>query len=462
VKSFKENVDLYVDRAAIDLGIKHEVMEHIKSTHSLLQVNVGVPINGVLQNFTGWRAVHSEHILPTKGGIRYSPMVNQNETEALAALMSYKCAVVDVPFGGAKGGLCIDPKLYTEEQLRLITRFFATKLITKEFLSPALNVPAPDMGTSEREMDWIVDLYKTLKPNDINYRGCVTGKSVARGGIKGRAEATGRGVAEVIRELFRHPDLLKQYKLTPNLQQNRIVIQGFGNVGSHLASTLYKQDAATIIAIGDYSGYLYNAKGIHITKLMDYHIHNKSIQCKELGEFKHHPEELLELDCDILIPAATEQVIHQSNVSRIKAAVIIEAANGPISYEADEYLHQRGVLIIPDIYANAGGVVVSYFEWVKNLQHMRFGRLEKRFQEQKMQQLLTMLDHQQGVSMTDQQKTTLIQGADELDLTYSGLEDTMRDSFNQIRTIQKKNNKSLRDCAYQLALSKIKKYYTDH
>jgi len=461
MQSFKENVDLYVDRASQDLGISQDLMEHIKATHSLLQVNVGVNIDGVLKNFTGWRAVHSEHILPTKGGIRYSANVNQNETEALAALMTYKCALVDVPFGGAKGGLRLDPKLYTAEQLHKITNVFATKLINKDFLSPSLNVPAPDMGTGEREMDWIVDLYKTLKPNEINYRACVTGKSVESGGIKGRAEATGRGIEEVIRELFRHPDLVQQYKLKPQLPQNKIIIQGFGNVGAHLANTLYERDAATIIAIGEYNGYLYNPKGIAINQLIDYKRRHQSIACSELGVFHSKPTEVLELDCDILIPAAMEQVIHRDNMRAIKAKVICEAANGPISFEADEYLFHQGISIIPDIYVNAGGVVVSYFEWIKNLQHMRFGRLEKRFQEHKMEQLLEFLKNQGKVNMTDQQKTILTHAADELDLTFSGLEDTMRNSFNQIRTIQKKNNKSLRDCAYQLALSKIKKYYTD-
>ena len=461
MKSFKENVDLYVDRASKDAGISSDLIEHIKSTHSLLKVNVGVNIDGVLKNFTGWRAVHSEHILPTKGGIRYSPNVNQNETEALAALMTYKCALVDVPFGGAKGGLRIDPKLYTEEQLRMITRFFATKMINKGFLSPSLNVPAPDMGTGEREMDWIVDLYKTLEPNDINYRGCVTGKSVESGGIRGRAEATGRGVQEVIREFFRHPDLIQQYKLKPELENNSIVIQGFGNVGLHLARTLYERDNAKIIGIGEHNGYLYNPKGIDIKKLIEYKIQNQSIDCKELGTFKQNAEEVLELDCDILVPAAMENVINMQNVEKIKASVIFEAANGPVSYDADEYLYQKGVKIIPDIYVNAGGVVVSYFEWIKNLQHMRFGRLEKRYQEHKMEQLLEILEGQQGFKITDHQKHMLTQGADELDLTFSGLEDSMRNSFNQIRNIQKQNHQSFRDCAYQLALNKIKKYYTD-
>lgn len=461
MKSFKENVNLYVDRAAKYLAFEHSLIEHIKETHSLIKVNVGVDINGTLTNFTGWRAVHSEHVLPSKGGIRFSPHVNQNETEALAALMTYKCAVVDVPFGGAKGGLRIDTKLYDEGQLRTITRFFATKLINKDFLSPALNVPAPDMGTGEREMDWMVDLYKTLKPDDINYRGCVTGKSIESGGIRGRKEATGRGVQEVVREFFRHEDLVKKYKLKPNIKNNSIVIQGFGNVGMYLAKHLYERDDAKIIAVGEHNGYLFNKDGIDISKLIEYKIKNKSISCSTLGEFKKDPSKVLELECDLLIPAALENVIHMENVKNVKAKVIFEAANGPVNYDADEYLYDQGVAIVPDIYVNAGGVVVSYFEWIKNLSHIRFGRLEKRYQEHKMELLLDILEKQSNLNITDAQKKQLIEGADELDLTFSGLEDTMRESFNQIKQKQKQLNKSLRDSAYCLALDKLKTFYTD-
>ncbi len=461
MKSFKENVDLYVDRAAKHLGLDKYLTQHIKETHSLIKVNIGVDIDGILTNFTGWRAVHSEHILPSKGGIRFSPHVNQNETEALAALMTYKCAVVDVPFGGAKGGLRINSKLYNETQLRTITRFFATKLINKDFLSPALNVPAPDMGTGEREMDWMVDLYKTLKPDDINYRGCVTGKSIGSGGIRGRTEATGRGVEEVVREFFRHEDLVKKHKLKPNLKDNSIIVQGFGNVGTHLAKYLFERDGAKIIAVGEYNGYLFNKDGINIPELIEYKKNNKSIACAKLGEFKQNPQEVLELECDILIPAALENVINMDNVKNVKSKAIFEAANGPITYEADEYLHDHGVAVVPDIYVNAGGVVVSYFEWIKNLSHIRFGRLEKRYQEHKMEQLLEILEKQSNLKITDTQRKQLVEGADELDLTFSGLEDTMRESFNQIKQKQNQLNKSIRDSAYCLALDKLKKFYTD-
>ena len=381
--SFKDNVNLHVDKSAKLLNFSDDLLEHLKSTHSLIKVNVGVVLDGKINNFTGWRAVHSEHILPTKGGLRYSETVDQDDTEALASLMTYKCAIVNIPFGGAKGGLKINPKNYSMPQLREITKAFASKLINKGFISPALNVPAPDVGTSEREMEWILETYKTLKPDDINYRGCVTGKPLHRGGIAGRTEATGRGIEEVVREIFRHEDIVKEAGLKNELKDNEIIVQGFGNVGSNLAKHLYNRDNAKIIAIGEYDGYLYNKKGIDINALIEFFQKNKSINNPKLGEFKNKPSELLELDCDILIPAALENAITVDNVDKIKTKLIIEAANGPVSFEADQKLFEKEVMIIPDIYVNAGGVVVSYFEWVKDISHIRFGRVEKRFQEQK-------------------------------------------------------------------------------
>ena len=339
--SFKDSVNLHVDKSAKLLNFSDDLLEHLKSIHSLIKVNVGVVLDGKINNFTGWRAVHSEHILPTKGGLRYSETVDQDDTEALASLMTYKCAIVNIPFGGAKGGLKINPKKYTMPQLREITKAFASKLINKGFISPALNVPAPDVGTSEREMEWILETYKTLKPDDINYRGCVTGKPLHRGGIAGRTEATGRGIEEVIREIFRHEDIVKEAGLKNKLKENEIIVQGFGNVGSNLAKHLYNRDNAKIIAIGEYDGYLYNKKGIDINALIEFYQKNKNINNPKLGEFKDNPSELLELNCDILIPAALENVITINNVDKIKTKLIIEAANGPVSFEADQKLYGK-------------------------------------------------------------------------------------------------------------------------
>ena len=458
--SFKDNVNLHVDKSAKLLDFSDDLLEHLKSTHSLIKVNVGVVLDGKINNFTGWRAVHSEHILPTKGGLRYSETVDQDDTEALASLMTYKCAIVNIPFGGAKGGLKINPKNYTMPQLREITKAFASKLINKGFISPALNVPAPDVGTSEREMEWILETYKTLKPDDINYRGCVTGKPLHRGGIAGRTEATGRGIEEVVREIFRHEDVVKEAGLKNELKDNEIIVQGFGNVGSNLAKHLYNRDSAKIIAIGEFDGYLYNKKGIDINALIEFFQKNKSINNPKLGEFKNNPSELLELDCDILIPAALENAITVDNVDKIKTKLIIEAANGPISFEADQKLFEKGVMIIPDIYVNAGGVVVSYFEWVKDISHIRFGRVEKRFQEQKILDIIDLIDKKTNTKTDFDTIKKIIHGADEEDLAFSGLEDSMRNAFIEIYNAKKQIKRSFRDSAYYVSLKKIRNFYT--
>ncbi|MDA9136567.1 Glu/Leu/Phe/Val dehydrogenase [Candidatus Pelagibacter sp.] len=458
--SFKDNVNLHVDKSAKLLNFSNDLLEHLKSTHSLIKVNVGVVLDGKINNFTGWRAVHSEHILPTKGGLRYSETVDQDDTEALASLMTYKCAIVNIPFGGAKGGLKINPKNYLMPQLREITKAFASKLINKGFISPALNVPAPDVGTSEREMEWILETYKTLKPDDINYRGCVTGKPLHRGGIAGRTEATGRGIEEVVREIFRHEDIVKEAGLKNELKDNEIIVQGFGNVGSNLAKHLYNRDNAKIIAIGEYDGYLYNKKGIDINKLIEFFQKNKSIKNPMLGEFKNKPSELLELDCDILIPAALENAITIDNVDKIKTKLIIEAANGPVSFKADQKLFEKGVMIIPDIYVNAGGVVVSYFEWVKDISHIRFGRVEKRFQEQKILDIIDLIDKKTNTKTDFDTIKKIIHGADEEDLAFSGLEDSMRNAFIEIYNAKKQIKKSFRDSAYYVSLKKIRNFYT--
>ena len=458
--SFKDNVNLHVDKSAKLLNFSDDLLEHLKSIHSLIKVNVGVVLDGKINNFTGWRAVHSEHILPTKGGLRYSETVDQDNTEALASLMTYKCAIVNIPFGGAKGGLKINPKNYTMPQLREITKAFASKLINKGFISPALNVPAPDVGTSEREMEWILETYKTLKPDDINYRGCVTGKPLHRGGIAGRAEATGRGIEEVIREIFRHEDVIKEAGLKNELKDNEIIVQGFGNVGSNLAKHLYNRDNAKIIAIGEFDGYLYNKKGIDINALIEFFQKNKSINNPKLGEFKNKSSELLELDCDILIPAALENAITIDNVDKIKTKLIIEAANGPISFEADQKLFEKGVVIIPDIYVNAGGVVVSYFEWVKDISHIRFGRVEKRFQEQKILDIIDLIDKKTNTKTDFETIKNIVHGADEEDLAFSGLEDSMRNAFIEIYNAKKQIKRSFRDSAYYVSLKKIRNFYT--
>jgi len=462
IPTFKENVDAFVLKASKALKLSDDLIDHIRTTHSVLQVNVGIKIKNKIENFTGWRAVHSEHRLPSKGGIRYSADVNQDETEALAALMTYKCAVVDIPFGGSKGSLKIDPKKYSEQELKSITHIYAEKLIKKGFLSPAINVPAPDVGTGEREMVWIMDAYKNLFPNDINYLACVTGKPIAYGGIRGRAQATGRGVEESIREYLRHEQLYKRTKLNPNLSKNTIVIQGFGKVGKSLAEELFTRDHAKIIAIGEYNGYLYNEKGIDIALLLKHFDKTKNLKNFKGAKFIEKPADVLTIACDILIPAAMESVINRTNVNEIKTKLIVEAANGPVTYNADEILYKKGIDVLPDIYVNSGGVVVSYFEWVKNITHVRFGRLQRRYEENKMNELIQVIEDATGRSIPEKYKNNVIHGAQEIDLVNSGLEDVMRETFKEILKNMKNLKKvSLRTAAYAIALNKLKQYHKD-
>jgi len=373
--SFSQSVDYMADRAFSVMDMDPGMANAIKASEAIIELNFPAKIKGKLEVFTGWRATHSTHRLPVKGGIRFAHIVTQDEVKALAALMTYKCAIVDVPFGGSKGGLLIDPSKYEREELELITRRFARELIRKDFISPSTNVPAPDMGTGEREMAWIADTYKHLHPENLNYAACVTGKPVHHGGIRGRTEATGRGVVYAMREFFRHAKDVKNTGMDGSLGGKRIVLQGLGNVGYHAGKLLDEEDEAKIIAIVEKDGALINEEGLSVQRVREYINANKTIKGFPDAAFTDNGNTVLEMDCDILIPAAMETQITHENAERIKTKLIIEAANGPVTSEADDILRKRKITILPDAYVNAGGVTVSYFEWIRNLSHIRFGRM---------------------------------------------------------------------------------------
>lgn len=462
--SFRESVDRMVDSALSVMDLAPDVAAAIKSCNAVLQVNFPVKIRGKVEVISGWRAVHSTHRLPAKGGIRYAPCVDQNEVEALAALMTYKCAIVDVPFGGSKGGLLIDPRKYERDEMELITRRFTLELVRKDFLSPATNVPAPDMGTGQREMAWMADTYKHLNPDDINYAACVTGKPVEHGGIQGRTEATGRGVQYALQALFRHPDAVKEAGLEGGLGGKRVIVQGFGNVGYHASKFLFEEDGCKIIAVTDSKGVLVNEEGLDVEAAYRYKVENRKINGFPGGRYEEGSTlRALEMDCDILIPAALEGQISLENVDRVKANIIIEAANGPITFAADEKLNERGVVIIPDAYANAGGVVVSYFEWIRNLSHIRFGRMQRRYDELRAQHQLDALEDLTGKSVPDKFKQKINSGASELDLVRSGLDDSMRQAFQEMLETRAGNPKitTYRMAAYVNAIRKISRSYLD-
>ena len=456
--SFRESVNLCCDMSMGTLDIPEGMAKYIRNVNNVYQVRFPVKIKGKVETFIGWRAVHSDHRLPAKGGIRFAPNVNQDEVEALAALMSYKCALVDVPFGGSKGGLLIDPKKYERDDMERITRRFAYELIQKDYISSSTNVPAPDMGTGQREMSWMVSTYAAHRPDDINYLASVTGKPVTMGGIQGRVEATGRGVVFGLREFFRHPEDVKNANLEGNsLEDKTVIIQGLGNVGYYTASILQDEDRAKIIAILEWDGALYDPNGIDVQDVYQYKIDNKGgVKGYTKAQYFEDGKALLEKECDILIPAAMEGVINRTNAANIQAKVIAEAANGPVTFAAEVLLKEKGTVIIPDVYLNAGGVTVSYFEWIKNLSHIRFGRMQRRYEESKSETIIKAIE-QTGNKIPQELIEKLSQGASELDLVRSGLDDTMPKAFQEIRDRYWANNKidSYRTAAMALAIEKI-------
>ena len=461
--SFTANVDRQFLRAANLLDLPPGLAQQIRTCNATYTVRFPVRLRERIHVFTGYRSVHSDHITPVKGGIRYSLAVNQDEAEALAALMTYKCAVVDVPFGGSKGGLCINPDDFEDHEIEQITRRFAYELIKRDLIHPSQNVPAPDMGTSAREMAWIADEYQRLHPTEMDALACVTGKPVYKSGIAGRVEATGRGIQFALREFFREPLDVKRASLAGGLDGKRIIVQGLGNVGFHAATFLSAEDGAKVIAIIERDGALMNDEGLDVGAVKEWINTTGGVEGFPDAAFISEGSSVLESECDILIPAALEGVIHAENAARINAKLIIEAANGPITAAADEVLRERGVVVIPDLYANAGGVTVSYFEWVKNLSHIRFGRMERRAQEATQALMLTELERLSSLvgsdkwAPTENFRTNYAKGADELQLVRSGLDDTMRDALQAMRTRWHEDEKvdDLRLSAYIIAIQKI-------
>ena len=464
--SFRDSVDIMFNRAVALLDLSPGLAEKIRVCNATYTVRFGVRLRGQMTTFTGYRAVHSEHMEPVKGGIRYALGVNQDEVEALAALMTYKCALVDAPYGGSKGGLRIDPLAYDEHELEQITRRFAYELIKRDLIHPSQNVPAPDMGTGEREMAWIADQYQRMHTTDINARACVTGKPVSGGGIEGRTEATGRGVQYALREFFRHPEDLVAAGLSGDLESKAIVVQGLGNVGYHAAKFLTEEDGARITGVIERDGAVQNPDGLDIEALKAWVAEHGGVKGFEGGSYTSDGASVLEAECDILIPAALEGVINRDNANRVQARLIVEAANGPVTAGADAILRERGVVIIPDMYANAGGVTVSYFEWVKNLSHIRFGRMERRREESRNQLIVNELERLSKSSnvnwqLTPNFKEKYLKGASELELVRSGLDDTMRGAYNDMAEVWRRRADvpDLRTAAYLVSIRKVAASY---
>ncbi|MEO8446249.1 MAG: Glu/Leu/Phe/Val dehydrogenase, partial [bacterium] len=447
----------YFNQAAQFLNHPSGLLNQIKRCNSIYRFCFPLrDDNGDYEVVDAWRVEHSHHKTPVKGGIRYSLMVNEDEVKALAALMTYKCAVVDVPFGGAKGGIKIDPQNYSERQLENITRRYTSELIKKNLIGPGIDVPAPDYGTGEREMAWIADTYATFNPGQLDANACVTGKPLSQHGIRGRREATGRGVFFGLREAVSITDDMKNIGLTTGMTGKKIVLQGLGNVG-YYAGINCQNAGAVIIAISEREGAIVDVNGLDVNDVFE---HRKAIgsilNYKKAGNIIN-TSEALEIECDILIPAALENQITKDNAPRIKAKIIGEAANGPVTPEAEKILLANGVMIIPDLYLNAGGVTVSYFEWLKNLSHVAFGRMGKRYEEMANSNFVNAIEEMNKTQLTKNQRDILIRGASEKELVDSGLEETMMSAYQQIREIKNQNSKidSLRTAAFIGSIDKI-------
>lgn len=451
---FFKDVNTNFDRAAPYVDAEPGLLEQIKRCNSVYHITFPVvKDDGSIETLHGWRAEHSHHKLPTKGGIRYSTLVNEDEVIALAALMTYKCAVVDVPFGGAKGGVKIDSRNYTEGELQRITRRYTFELAQKGFIGPGIDVPAPDFGTGQREMGWILDTYRALNPN-IDSEGCVTGKPVALGGIRGRTEATGRGVFFGVRQACAYADDMKQLGLTTGLEGKRVIVQGLGNVGYYSAK-YFQEAGCKLVGFAEASGGLYNPKGMDLENVMKHWDETDSIKGYPGAESYDDSTKVLEMDCDILVPAALENQINADNAANIKAKIIAEAANGPTTPDGHRIIKERGALILPDNYLNAGGVTVSYFEWLKNLSHVRFGRLERRNEEDMLRNIAKVIESSTGNKFSEQVMRDFAQGSDEQDIVDSGLEDTMINAYDEIREIRRANDIDLRTAAYVSAIRKV-------
>lgn len=458
--SFFDAVCKSFDKAAKFTPFDQGLLEQIKQCNSVLRMNFPVKIGDRIEVIKAYRVQHSQHKLPCKGGIRFSDMVNLDEVMALAALMTYKCAIVNVPFGGAKGGIAINPRNYSAYDLERITRRYTTELVKKKFIGPGEDVPAPDYGTGEREMSWILDTYMAMNPGEVDAMACVTGKPITQGGVRGRKEATGLGVFYGVREVCSMADIMQRLGLPTGIAGKRVVVQGLGNVGYHSAK-YFHEAGALIVGLAEYEGAISNPNGLDVEAVVAHRKETGSILNFPGATNMNKSSDALELPCDILIPAALENVINGENAPRIQAKIIGEAANGPLTPEADEVFVSKGTLVIPDMYLNAGGVTVSYFEWLKNLSHVRYGRLEKRFTESQNIGIVDQIEKLTGHRIEESARKKLVHGPDEVDLVYSGLEETMITATREIIECWKANPeiKDMRTASFVVAINKVGTIY---
>ena len=461
--NFFDQVTQYFHAAAKFTDYPPGLLEQIRVCNSVYRFDFPLRRNsGEIEVIHAWRVEHSHHKMPVKGGIRYSPEVYEEEVMALAALMTYKCAIVDVPFGGAKGGIKIEPKDYELNELERITRRYTAELTKKSFLGPGIDVPAPDYGTGEREMAWMADTYAALNPGQLDALGCVTGKPVTQGGVRGRKEATGRGLYFALREACNEAEEMKRLGLSRGMDGKRIIVQGLGNVGYH-AAKFCREGGGILIAIAEREGAITNPKGLNEDEVFNHRKATGSILNFPGATNIQDSAAALELECDVLLPAALESVFTAGNAPRIKAKIVLEGANGPTTPEADPIFREKGMLVIPDIYCNAGGVTVSYFEWLKNLSHVRFGRMQKRHEQANELAMLKAIEESTGKKFSEAERTAIAKGPDEQDLVNSGLEETMIAAFHELLNTRRTTQgiPDLRIAAFLGAIHKIARSYSE-
>lgn len=441
---------------------KHDphLLEQVKTCNNVYQMSFPVENDdGELEVIEAYRAQHSHHRLPTKGGIRYSTMVDADEVKGLAALMTFKCAIVDVPFGGAKGGVCIDPFRSSPAFVERVTRRLVIEMNSHNFIGPAVDVPAPDYGTGEREMAWIADMYRTLNPHDINHWSCVTGKPLSLHGIPGRTEATGLGVFYGIMQCL--GDQREHHGLSPGLDGKRVIVQGLGNVGYHVAREL-SEHGARIVGIAEIDAGVYDPNGLDMEEVAEHRRAHGGIAGYPAGQVFASSVETIEQPCDILVPAALEHQITTDNAHRIQAAIVAEAANAPTTPAADRILRKRGVTVIPDLYLNAGGVTVSYFEWIKNLSHVSFDRMMRRNSEIHNRRLLDTIERQTGRLIEGSLRSEVERGPSERDIVYDALAQTMAESYDRISRLRHERDlPDLRTAAYLHSIEMVAQSYLD-
>jgi glutamate dehydrogenase (NAD(P)+) len=461
---FLEMVHQYFDIAGSFTQIPKDKLEVYKQCSAVFKVRLPlVRDNGKMEFIPAYRAQHKHHRLPVKGGTRYSEHIDLQEVEALSCLMTLKCAVVELPYGGGKGGIKIDPTKYSARELEDLTRRYTLELAKKNFIGAAIDVPGPDMGTGAREMSWMKDTYTVFYGhNDINATACVTGKPLSQGGIKGRVESTGLGVFFAVREFLKDTDLMKKYGLdgTTGYEGKTIIVQGFGNVG-YYASKFMTEQGAKLIGVVDVEGSIYNPSGIDPDKLLEFR-KTKGTLLDYPGAETYKDDSAFYKPCDFAIPAAVEKSVNKLNAGKLQCKVLAEAANGPTTLAAEDILNKRGILVLPDILLNAGGVTVSYFEWLKNLDHMRPGRLVKRWEEKSKQNVIKIIADKTGLDLKlSPADLKLLKGASEIDIVYSGLEEVICAAVEETVNTSKKLDVPFRIAAYVNAINKVHTVYEE-